>query len=185
MQLHDTAIPEVKRVTLRILRDERGYFCERYVQHTFEALGIAATFVQDNVSYSMPGVLRGLHLQHAPVQGKLVGVTRGRVLDVAVDVRPGSPTYTQYIAAELSEENGELLWIPPGFAHGFCVLGDAPAQLSYKLTAPYAAVSDVSIRFNDSAIGIRWPVENPILSARDAAAPALAELEPQLRKWFA
>jgi len=176
--LIDTALPEVKRVALDIHTDARGFFTERYSEAKFHALGITDSFVQDNHSRSAPGVVRGLHFQFAPPQAKLVGVLRGRILDVAVDVRPHSPNFGKHVQIELSER--ELLYIPPGFAHGFCVLGDEPADVLYKVTAPYHAAGESGIRFDH----IQWPIQNPILSPRDTALPTLAEATTQLKQWF-
>lgn len=185
MQLHDTTLPEVKRITLNLFSDARGFFCERFREDHWAALGMNAHFVQDNWSHSKAGVIRGLHFQHTPKQGKLVGVTRGKVLDVAVDIRPHSPHFGKHVAVELSRENATLLWIPEGFAHGFCVLGDEPADVVYKLTAHYNAEGEQGVRFDDSSIGIDWPVKNPILSARDQALPTLTDLTSDLKRWFA
>lgn len=179
MKIIDTALPEVKRITLDVFRDARGFFTERYSETALAALGITERFVQDNHSRSLPGVVRGLHFQHAPMQGKLVGVVHGRILDVAVDVRPHSPRFGQHVAVELAADT-ELLWIPPGFAHGFCVLGDVPADVFYKVTAAYHAAGESGIRYDHVA----WPVETPILSDRDRALPTLAEAAPQLKTWF-
>lgn len=184
MHLSPTALPGVSIITSDIFPDARGYFCERYSQPKLAALGFHARFVQDNLSRSLPGVIRGLHFQHTPPQGKLVGVTRGRILDVAVDLRPASPWFKKHVAVELSDENGHMLWIPPGFGHGFCVLGDAPADVFYKVTAAYAADGEAGIRHDDPALGIGWPVRQPILSARDAALPTLTELAGDLSRWF-
>ncbi|MES2985137.1 MAG: dTDP-4-dehydrorhamnose 3,5-epimerase [Pseudomonadota bacterium] len=184
MHIHDTALPEVKRIALDIFRDERGFFCERYHAGKFAALGITETFVQTNHSRSAPGVIRGLHFQHAPAQGKLVGVTGGAILDIAVDIRPHSPRFGQYVAAELSEENAEVLWIPPGFAHGFCVLGDRPADVVYNVTATYHAAGESGIRFDDAQLAIAWPIKNPIISARDEALPSLRAAAHDLATWF-
>lgn len=184
MKRIDTALPEVKRVTLDMHGDARGFFVERFHRDKLAALGIAIDITQINHSHSAPGVLRGLHFQHAPAQGKLVGVVAGTVLDVAVDIRPHSPRFGQHVAVELSADNGELLWIPAGFAHGFCVLGDAPADLLYCVDAPYDAHGEAGITFNDAALSIRWPTTRPTLSPRDAALPSLADLTPQLKQWF-
>lgn len=186
MHIADTALPEVKRITLDIYRDNRGFFCERFHEEKFAAIGMHEKFTQDNHSRSMPGVIRGLHFQHAPMQGKLVGVTHGRVLDVAVDIRPHSPYFGQHVSVELSSENGELLWIPAGFAHGFCVLGDGVADVFYKCTAPYNAAGEAGIRFDDADLSIDWPVseKNRIISERDRTMPTLAELKSKLEKWF-
>lgn len=186
MHIADTALPDVKRLTLDIFRDNRGFFCERFHQEKFAAIGMHEQFVQDNHSRSMPGVIRGLHFQHSPMQGKLVGVTHGRVLDVAVDIRPYSPYFGQHVSVELSSENGELLWIPPGFAHGFCVLGDGVADVFYKCTALYSAQGEAGIRFDDPALNIDWPIpdKNRVISGRDRELPTLAQLTPKLEQWF-
>lgn len=185
MHVIDTALPEVKRIVLDVFADARGYFSERYSAEKFAALHLPTEFIQDNFARSAPGVIRGLHFQHTPMQGKLVGVTRGRVLDVAVDVRPSSPTFGQHITAELSDENHELLWIPAGFAHGYCVLGDQPADMIYKTTAPYGPQGESGIRFDDATLAIDWPTKNPILSPRDAALPTFKDAQADLARWFA
>lgn len=187
MKLTDTALPEVKRITLDIFPDQRGFFCERYRPDKFAALGITETFNQMNHSRSVPGVIRGLHFQHQPMQGKLVGVTHGAVLDVAVDVRPWSPNFGKVVTAELSEENAEMLWIPAGFAHGFAVLGNRPADVVYYVTALYNGPGESGIRLDDSALGIQWPtpLARAIISPRDFAMPSLAEAKENLTKWFA
>src|SRR4051794_32401551 len=147
---------------------------ETYHLERFREAGIGAPFVQDNHSRSARGVLRGLHYQEPNPQGKLVRCTRGELFDVAVDIRIGSPTFGRWYGTELSESNRRQLWIPPGFAHGFCALTDA-ADLVYKCTAFYDAASDRVIRWNDPAIGIAWPVTTPLLSAKDAGAPRLQD----------
>ena len=164
----------------RVFGDARGFFMESWNARRYREAGIEAQFVQDNVSRSVRGVLRGLHLQHPQgqgklVQGKLVQVLVGEVFDVAVDVRRGSPTYGQWEAVTLSEENHRQFYIPPGFAHGFCVLSDS-ALFSYKCTALYAPEHEVSIRWDDPDIGIEWPMDSPILSAKDQAAVRLCDL---------
>ncbi len=179
MRLIETDLPDVKRIGLDVYPDARGFFTERYVESKFHAFGITDHFVQDNHSRSWPGVVRGMHFQHTAPQGKLVGVLRGRILDVAVDVRPHSPQFGQHVAVEL-EPNTELLWIPPGFAHGFCVLGHEPADVLYKVTAPFNPNGEAGIRYDV----IDWPLANPILSARDQQLPTLAEARPQLNQWF-
>jgi dTDP-4-dehydrorhamnose 3,5-epimerase len=185
MKIEATTLPEVKCVTLDVFADNRGCFSERYHAQRFAEHGITENFVQDNWSHSKPGVIRGLHFQHTPMQGKLVGCTRGRVLDIAVDIRPTSPNFCKHVAVELSQENATLLWIPAGFAHGFCVLGDEPADVVYKLTAHYNASGEQGVAYNDPAFDIDWPIKNPIISARDQAQPTLAELTPDLKRWFA
>lgn len=187
MQIHDTALPEVKRILLDIYADQRGFFCERFRVDKFADMGISEDFVQTNHSRSVPGVIRGLHFQHNPMQGKLVGVTHGAVLDIAVDVRPSSPNFGKVVTAELSEENAELLWIPPGFAHGFCVLGNRPADVVYYVNALYNGPGESGIRLDDPALNINWPtpLKRAIVSQRDLEMPTLAEATPNLKQWFA
>jgi dTDP-4-dehydrorhamnose 3,5-epimerase len=187
MRIDDTDLPEVKRITLTIFKDSRGFFCERYQEEKFVKLGITEKFVQTNHSRSAPGVLRGLHFQYNPMQGKLVGVTAGAILDVAVDVRPHSPNFGKHIVAELSEENAQMLWIPAGFAHGFCVLGDRPADVVYNVNATYSAASESGIVFDDPALGIEWPIARAqaIISERDTVLPTLAQAKANLAQWFA
>jgi dTDP-4-dehydrorhamnose 3,5-epimerase len=158
-------------VELPVYADERGFFVERFHSERFAASGLPAAFVQDNHSRSLPGVLRGLHYQACPAQGKLVGVVRGCVWDVAVDIRPDSPTRGRWAAAELSGENGRLLWIPVGFAHGFCVLGNEPADMVYKLDAPYNPAGEGGIHWADPELAIPWPVVSPVVSRRDDSLP--------------
>lgn len=167
MRVDDLEIPGIKLVHLDVHGDARGFFVERFHEKRFQEAGLPTRYVQDNHSRSAPGVLRGLHYQHTPAQGKLVGAIHGRVWDVAVDIRPGSETYGRHLGVELSDLNGLLLWIPPGFAHGFCVLGDQPADLLYKVTEPYNPKGEGGILWNDQELGIPWPVKNPVISARD------------------
>lgn len=167
MQVQDCKLEGLKIIQLKVRGDSRGFFVERFNLDSFKAAGLPTQFVQDNHSRSAPGILRGLHYQHTPAQGKLVGAVCGRILDVAVDIRPNSPTFGQYEAVELSDENGRLLWMPAGFAHGFCVLGDKPADVMYKVTGIYNPEGEGGIRFDDPAIGIGWPIKNPTISARD------------------
>lgn len=165
----------VRLIELKIWGDERGFFVERFQSRAFEAHGLPTTFVQDNHSRSLPGVLRGLHYQSEPRQGKIVGVVRGRIWDVVVDVRPESPTFGQHVGVELSDLNGHLVWIPPGFAHGFCVLGDEPADILYKVDAPYAPATETGVRWDDGDLAINWPVDRPVVSVRDQRLPSFAE----------
>lgn len=167
MQLKSTTIPGLVIVELKLYGDARGFFVERYSEQRFAEAGLPTRFVQDNHSRSAPGVLRGLHYQQNPAQGKLVGVTRGRVWDVAVDIRPDSPHYGQHVGVELSGENGVLFWIPPGFAHGFCVLGDEPVDMLYKVTAPYSPAGEGGVLWDDPDLNIPWPIDNPTVSERD------------------
>ena len=163
--------------------DARGFFTERFCHARFESHGLPTTFVQDNHSRSSPGVVRGLHYQHSPAQGKLVGVVRGRAWDVTVDIRPGSPTYGRHVGIELSDTNGRLLWVPAGFAHGFCVLGDEPTDMLYKVTAPYAPEGEGGIRWSDPQLAIRWPIDQPAVSPRDAALPSFSEYAAHPPVW--
>ncbi len=170
------AIPDLVLVTPRVLSDARGFFMETFRASDFRAAGIAAEFVQDNHSLSSQGVVRGLHFQAPPhAQGKLVRVALGRVWDAAVDLRPGSPTFGRGCGVELSDENHAMLWVPPGFAHGFATLSQT-AHLLYKCTAEYDPASDRGVRWNDPALGLRWPVAAPLVSPRDAALPLLKDL---------
>jgi len=147
---------------------------ETYRADAFREAGIAHEFVQDNHSRSARGVLRGLHYQEPNAQGKLVRCTRGAIFDVAVDIRRGSPSFSRWFGVELSDANKLMLWVPPGFAHGFCALEDG-SDLVYKCTTLYDASADRAILWNDPQIGIDWPVKEPVLSAKDAAAPRLAD----------
>ncbi len=151
-----TAIRDVMIITPQIFGDSRGYFLETYKDKDFEAAGICGPFVQDNESASSRGVLRGLHFQKSHTQGKLVRVTSGRVLDVAVDVRPGSPTFGKYVSVELDAESKRMFWIPKGFAHGFLVLSDQ-ATFTYKCTDVYDPSSEGGIPWNDPTIAVDWP----------------------------
>ncbi|MGD8623781.1 MAG: dTDP-4-dehydrorhamnose 3,5-epimerase [Anaerolineae bacterium] len=171
------AIPEVVLVTARRFDDERGYFMELFKTSDFVAQGITVPFIQDNLSHSVRGVLRGLHYQKPPqAQGKLVMALRGRIWDAAVDIRRGSPTYGAWVGRELSCDNGCMLYVPPGFAHGFCVLSPK-ATVLYKVTAGYAPDLERGIRWDDPQIGVEWPIDRPLLSARDAALPLLADAD--------
>jgi len=166
-------IPDVILIKPRVFPDARGFFLETYKRSDFAANGITDAFVQANHSRSTRGVLRGLHFQNPPrAQGKLVRVVRGAVFDVAVDIRPGSSTFGEWVGEILSDENQHMLYIPPGFAHGFFVLSDV-ADLTYQVTAEYAPELDSGIIWNDPTIGIQWPSSSPILSPKDAALPDL------------
>ena len=168
-------LPEVLLITPKIFGDDRGWFTESYNKPRFDAaVGTAVDFVQDNHSRSGSGVLRGLHYQLPPhAQAKLVRVVAGEVWDVAVDIRRASPTFGRWAAAHLSAENKRQLWIPEGFAHGFLVLGEG-AEVLYKTNAPYAPASDRALAWDDPELAIEWPLAGPpVLSAKDAAAPAL------------
>lgn len=178
MNIADTGLPGVKLITPRVFGDERGFFLESWNARSFAEAGLDMPFVQDNHSRSAKGVLRGLHYQLSNPQGKLVRVTQGAVFDVAVDIRRASPHFGRWTGNVLSADNKAMLWIPPGFAHGFLVLSDS-ADFLYKCTALYDPPSDRSLAWDDPDIGIDWPLDGvtPQLSAKDAAAPRLAEAE--------
>jgi len=174
VRFDETSLPGVVLIEPDVLGDDRGFFMETWNAARFREAGLDLRFVQDNQSRSARGVLRGLHYQEPNAQGKLVRCARGALFDVAVDIRRGSPTFGRWYGVELSEQNRLMLWIPPGFAHGFCALTDM-ADLVYKCTAFYDAASDRAIRWDDPEIGIAWPVTAPTLSAKDAGAPRLQD----------
>ncbi len=163
-------------VETMVFGDDRGFFMETYNAKRYTEAGFAEPFVQDNLSFSARGVLRGLHLQNPNPQGKLIYVLQGEVFDVAVDVRVGSPQFGEWAGVTLSGKNRRQLYIPEGFAHGFCVTSDT-ALFAYKCTDLYHAEAELSIAWDDPQIGIDWPVENPSLSDKDAAAPRLADMD--------
>jgi dTDP-4-dehydrorhamnose 3,5-epimerase len=165
---------EVLIVEPKVFGDDRGFFFESFQAERYAKAGITAPFVQDNLSRSVRGTLRGLHFQDPKAQGKLVSVLRGTVWDVAVDVREGSPHFGKWVGVELSDHNRRQLWVPPGFAHGFCVTSDS-ADFSYKCTEYYAPEFDAGIAWNDPQLAIPWPVMNPLLSPKDAKLPRLAD----------
>jgi dTDP-4-dehydrorhamnose 3,5-epimerase len=173
-----TAIPDVLIIEPKVFGDERGFFFESFNRRRFaELVGRDVDFVQDNHSRSAKNVLRGLHYQIQQPQGKLVRVAQGAVFDVAVDIRRSSPTFGQHVGVELSAENKRMLWVPEGFAHGFVVVSDT-AEFLYKTTDYWAPEFERSIAWNDSAIGIQWPIKGePSLSAKDQQAKALAQAE--------
>lgn len=171
------ALQDVVLITSQAFEDERGLFMETYKRSAFEAGGIPEIFVQDNHSRSVRNVLRGLHYQkHPKAQGKLVGVIRGEIFDVAVDLRRGSPTYGHWVHAILSERDCRMLYVPVGFAHGFCVLSHE-ADVVYRVTAEYAPELERGLLWSDPALNIRWPVQDPILSPKDARLPLLKEAD--------
>jgi dTDP-4-dehydrorhamnose 3,5-epimerase len=172
-------IPGVILIEARRFADARGFFLELYRASEFASHGIP-TFVQDNCSHSLHGVLRGLHYQLSPkAQGKLVMAFSGRVFDVAVDIHQDSPTYKKWVGVELSADNGRMLYIPPGLAHGFCVLSEE-ADFVYKVTEEYAPELERGIIWNDPEIGIQWPIAEPIVSPRDAQLPPLEQMRRDL-----
>lgn len=176
MNVTRTELPEVLILEPKVFPDERGMVFESYNRRAFrEATGIEAQFVQDNRSISKKGVLRGIHYQVVKPQGKLIQVLKGEIYDVAVDLRRSSKTFGKWVAFELSEANRRMAWIPPGFGHGLLALSEA--DVLYKMSELWTPQYDRTILWNDEAIGIRWPVAKPILSAKDAGAPRLAEAE--------
>jgi len=177
MKVEPTAIPDVKLVTPRVFGDDRGFFLESWNARAFEEAGLRANFVQDNHSRSRRGVLRGLHYQIERAQGKLVRVTAGAVFDIVVDLRRSSPTFGTAVAVTLSAENRQMLWVPPGMAHGFLVLSEY-ADFLYKTTDYWYAEHERTLLWNDPALAIVWPLrEPPILSAKDAAGTPLAQTQ--------
>lgn len=175
MEVMTTALPGVLLIKPRVFGDARGFFLETFSAERYRAAGIASPFVQDNLSRSQRGVLRGLHFQRTRPQGKLVSVTRGAVFDVVVDIDPESPTCGRHVAVELSDGNHHQLWIPPGYAHGFCVLSDE-ADFFYKCTAYYDPADEGGLAWNCPRLGIDWPVREPALSAKDRNYPTLDQL---------
>ena len=177
MKFIPTPIPDLFVIEPRVFGDHRGYFFESYNADAFAKAGIKADFIQDNESFSSAGVLRGLHFQAPPkAQGKLIRVQRGRVLDVAVDIRKGSPTYGKHFTIELTGENKKMLWIPPGFAHGFATLEDETVFL-YKCTNTYAPEQEGSLLWSDETIGIDWGIDSPKLSEKDKIGPTFDSFE--------
>ena len=166
----------VVRVEPNVFRDARGYFLETWSAGAWGEHGIPETFVQDNQSHSQAGVLRGLHAQRLRPQGKLVRCVAGEIWDVAVDIRPRSATFGRWVAAVLSGENFHQLWVPPGFAHGFCVLA-GPAIVEYKCSAFYDRADEIGVVWNDPRLAIDWPIRDPLVSDKDRALPRLEEIE--------
>lgn len=179
MNVIETAIPEVKIIEPKVFGDARGFFKETWSRDRYIDAGMDLTFVQDNVSSSAGGVLRGLHYQHPQGQAKLISVLRGKVLDVVVDIRVGSPTFGKHVSTILSEDNHRQFYVPVGFAHGFCVLSET-ALFSYKCTEFYNARAEGGILWNDPDLGIDWPIDTPSLSEKDSRQPRLKDV-PQER----
>ena len=179
MNFRPTPLAGVILVEPDVHSDARGFFLESFHAVKYAAAGITGPFVQDNHSKSGQGTLRGLHAQWRKPQGKLVRTLAGEIFDVAVDVRLGSPTFGRWFGARLSHENHHQLWVPAGFIHGFCVLSET-AEVEYKCTDLYDPGGELGVRWDDPEIGIDWPVAQPILSAKDAAAPLLAEVRDKL-----
>ncbi|MHC4326268.1 MAG: dTDP-4-dehydrorhamnose 3,5-epimerase [Planctomycetota bacterium] len=178
MNIIETNIPGVLVLEPKVFTDERGYFLETFNSKRYEQVGIPGSFVQDNISFSKKGILRGLHFQFPQSQGKLIQVLSGEVLDVVVDIRAGSPTYSQWVGEVLSESNHRQMYVPPGFAHGYCVTSEA-ALFSYKCTDFYNPATEHGIIWNDPDIGIEWPITQPVLSPKDAVYAGLKDLRPE------
>lgn len=176
--IRETPLSGARIIEAPRFRDDRGWFAELWNAETYRTAGLDISFVQDNVSYSTRGVLRGLHFQWPQPQGKLVSVLRGSIFDVIVDARVGSPTFGRWFGSELSAENGRQMWAPEGFAHGFLVLSD-DAFVHYNCTAPYAPACDRALAWNDPDVAIEWPLPPGNVSAKDAAAPRLHQLHAQ------
>ena len=175
MKISETKLPGVLIFEPKVFSDDRGFFLETWSQQRYCEAGIVSSFVQDNVSVSRKGTLRGLHFQHPHGQGKLIQVLSGEVMDVAVDIRLGSPTFGQWVSVILSQSNHKQVYTPPGFAHGFCVISDN-AMFSYKCTDYYDASAEGGVIWNDPDLDISWPIENPILSTKDTAYPRLKDI---------
>jgi len=186
MKVETLPLADLRLITPKVFVDDRGFFLEPWNAPRMKAAGLDVTFVQDNHSRSSRGTIRGLHLQlprgEVPGQAKLIRCARGRILDVVVDIRPWSPTFKQYVAVELDDVSHQQLYIPVGFAHGFCVLSDI-ADVCYKVTSTYDPLTEVGFRFDDPDVGVKWPVsaDEAVVSQRDRTAPTLSELMPRLR----
>lgn len=180
MEVIDLRLQGLKLIKPKVFRDNRGFFLETFQKSPYEKMGIDCSFTQDNHSYSQKGCVRGLHFQSFPGQAKLVRAALGKIYDVAVDIRPDSPTYGQWEGVILDDVAHEQLFIPVGFAHGFCVLSDE-AHVMYKVSTPYDAKYEKGFRWNDPTIKIVWPVEEAIVSERDDKAPFFLEIEQLLR----
>lgn len=180
MKATNTSLPGVILIEPAVFSDNRGFFFENWNKSRYEDLGLPGEFAQDNISFSNQGVLRGLHFQHPLTQGKLVSVLEGEIFDVAVDIRIGSPSFGKWVGFNLSSLNHHQLWIPAGFAHGFCVIS-SKALVSYKSSAYYSQKNESTIIWNDPFINIKWPISNPILSDKDLKGTSLSDLpEPKL-----
>ena len=176
MKVIETALPGVLIFEPTAFGDPRGFFLETFQVERYREAGITLPFVQDNHSRSQRGVLRGLHFQKTRPQGKLVSVSRGAVYDVAVDIDPSSATYGKFVGVELNDDNHRQMWVPPGYAHGFCVLSEV-ADFQYKCTDFYFPADEGGLAWNDPDVGISWPIEAPQLSAKDANNPRLRDLK--------
>ena len=177
MKISETNLPGILLIDVKVFADERGSFMETWQAERYVEAGVPYHFVQDNVSFSRHGVLRGLHFQYPHGQGKLVYVLQGEVFDVAVDIRVGSPTFGQSVGVTLSENNNRQIYVPEGFAHGFCVVSPT-AMVAYKCTDIYRPQSEGGILWNDPELNIPWPIAQPSLSPKDAVYPLLRAIDP-------
>ena len=180
MQVEELGLSGLSLLKPRIFEDQRGFFLESYNFERYAKAGIDCVFVQDNHSRSVQGTLRGLHYQSSPGQAKLLRVGSGRIFDVAVDIRPASPTFGKWKAVVLDAESHHQLFIPVGFAHGFCVLSDT-ADVLYKVSSVYVPATECGIRYDDPEIGVAWPIENPIVSERDKTAESFADYRRRVK----
>lgn len=178
MKISQTKLPGLVIIEPQVFGDHRGWFLEAWSNERYKQAGIEKDFVQDNASFSPKGILRGLHCQNPGAQGKLVQVLSGEIFDVAVDVRVGSPTFAQWYGNRLSADNHRQMYIPAGFAHGFCVLSET-AIFSYKCTEYFSPSTEFGIIWNDPDIGIDWPIKEPTLSQKDSTYPKLADINPK------
>ena len=178
MKILSSSLPEILIIEPSVFQDERGFFMETYQQRRYTEAGIESIFVQDNLSYSVRGTLRGLHYQVKHAQAKLVQVIEGTIFDVALDIRRGSPYFGQWTSAHLSDENKRQLFLPAGFAHGFCVLSES-AQVVYKCTDFYASEDEGGVLWSDPTLAIAWPISEPLLSEKDSQLPCLADILPE------
>ena len=177
MKISETTLPGVLLVDVQVFTDARGSFMETWHSERYAEGGVPPHFVQDNLSFSRHGVLRGLHFQHPHGQGKLVYVLQGEIFDVAVDIRIGSPTFGQWVGVPLSEKNHQQLYVPDGFAHGFCVVSPT-AMVAYKCTDIYRPQTEGGVLWNDPELNIQWPISQPNLSPKDASYPLLRDIDP-------
>lgn len=179
MNIEDLPLAGAKVIRPKVFRDDRGFFLESYSEQRYRAAGIPEQWMQDNHSKSSKGTLRGLHYQSQPGQAKLVRVTAGKVFDVLVDIRPDSPTFGKWHGLYIDSEEHAQVYIPVGFAHGFCVLSET-AEVQYKVSTPYDAAHECAVRWNDPELGVEWPIAEPLLSSRDQASESFAELRRRL-----
>ncbi len=175
MKIVALSLPEVLLITPRVFSDHRGFFFEGYREPLYQEEGISVLFVQDNISFSRFGTIRGLHYQDSPGQAKLVSCIQGKIWDVAVDIRLDSPTFGKWVGVELDDKTHQQLYIPVGFAHGYCVLSET-ARVHYKVSSVYNPKTERSIRWNDPSLAISWPIQDPILSERDEISPFFREI---------